>query len=147
MKKNPSICRREFVVTGFVGTLGIASGFTLKDPAPVVSVVKIKDDNIGYAVEEAIDLLGGMKNIAGDKHRIMLKPNLVSSDPRCTTKPEVIKALAVLMKRAGREVSIGEGSAAAPGFNITEEEIFHTKDPKAWTLSPGGLVRRWTYLF
>jgi len=128
--KHQTISRREFVVTGFVGTLGIASGFTLYDPAPVVSVVKIKDDNIGYAVEEAIDLLGGMKKITRNKHRIMLKPNLVTSDPRCTTNPEVIKALAVLMKNAGKEVSIGEGSAAAPGFNATEEGIFYTKDPK-----------------
>ena len=125
-----TISRREFVVTGFVGTLGIASGFTLYDPAPVVSVVKIKDDKIGYAVEEAIDLLGGMKKITRNKHRIMLKPNLVTSDPRCTTNPEVIKALAVLMKNAGKEVSIGEGSAAAQGFNVTEEGIFYTKDPK-----------------
>ena len=125
-----TISRREFVVTGFVGTLGIASGFTLYDPAPVVSVVKIKDDNIGYAVEEAIDLLGGMKKITRNKHRIMLKPNLVTPDPRCTTNPEVIKALAVLMKNAGKEVSIGEGSAAAQGFNVIEETLYHTKDPK-----------------
>jgi uncharacterized protein (DUF362 family) len=59
----------------------------------------------------------------------MLKPNLVSSNPNATTKPEVIEALARLMISAGKEVSIGEGSAAAPGFNVTEEEILHTKDP------------------
>jgi uncharacterized protein (DUF362 family) len=130
MKAHQTINRREFVVTGFVGTLGIASGFTLKDPAPVVSVVKIKDDNIAYAIEESIDLLGGIKNITQGKNRIMLKPNLVMPDPKCTTNPEVIKALAMLMKNAGKEVSIGEGSMAAPGFNATEAGYFYTKDPK-----------------
>ncbi len=128
--KFKTFTRREFVVTGSVGTLAIASGFTFLKTAPVVSVVRIENGNIHYAVEKALDLLGGIEDITKNKHRIMLKPNLVSSDPRSTTKPEVIKALAVIMKDAGKEVSIGEGSAAAPGFNAIEEEIFYTKDPK-----------------
>ena len=117
MKKQKNISRREFVITGAVGTLAIASGFSLAATPPVVSVVRIKDDNIAFAVEEAIELLGGIEEVARDKQRIMLKPNLVSPDPRITTKPEVIRALAELMLKAGKEVSIGEGSAAAPGFN------------------------------
>ncbi len=129
MKRKKNISRWEFVITGVAGSLGIASGFTFADPDPVVSVVKIKDDNVSYAVEEAIDLLGGIDAVARDKQRIMLKPNLVSPDPRCTTKPEVVKALASIMKNAGREVFIGEGSAAAPGFNVNEEGIHFSKDP------------------
>ena len=129
MKKSKEISRREFVITGVVGTLGIASGFTFADPAAVVSVVKIKDDNIAYAVQEAIDLLGGIEEVARDKQRIMLKPNLVSPDPRCTTKPEVIRALAEMMIKAGKDVSIGEGSAAAPGFNADEEGVHFSTDP------------------
>jgi len=129
MIKQKHISRREFVVTGVIGTLGIASGFTFTDPNPVVSVVRIKDDQIGLAVEEAIELLGGIEEVCRDKQRIMLKPNLVGPDPRCTTKPEVVKALAILMKNAGREVCIGEGSAAAPGFNADEEGVHFSKDP------------------
>ncbi len=129
MKKHKHISRREFVVISVAGTLGIASGFTFADPAPVVSVVKIRDDNIALAVKEAIDLLGGIEEVTRDKQRIMLKPNLVGPDPRCTTKPEVIQALAELMLKAGREVSIGEGSAAAPGFNADEEGLHFSKDP------------------
>jgi uncharacterized protein (DUF362 family) len=123
------ISRREFVITGTIGTLGIAAGFSFADPLAVVSIVKIKEDRIGAAVEEAIELLGGIDAVAGDKQRIMLKPNLVAPDPRCTTKPEVIKALAVLMKDAGKEVMIGEGSAASPGFNVDEEGVHFTRDP------------------
>ncbi len=128
--KHRTFTRRDFVVTGSVGTLAIASGFTFLKTAPVVSVVRIENGNIHEAVEKALDLLGGIKEIAENKHRIMLKPNLVTSDPRSTTNPEVIKALAIIMKEAGKEVSIGEGSAAAPGFNSTEEGTYYTKDPK-----------------
>ena len=56
--KNHHISRREFVITGFIGTLGIASGFTFREARPVVSVVRIKGKKIAYAVEHAIDLLG-----------------------------------------------------------------------------------------
>jgi uncharacterized protein (DUF362 family) len=129
MKKHRDFTRREFVLTGVAGTLGIASGFTFSDPAPVVSIVRIKEDNIALAVEESIDLLGGIHDVTLDKQRIMLKPNLVGPDPRCTTNPEVIRALAVLMKNAGKEVSIGEGSAAAPGFNSDAEGDHFSKDP------------------
>ena len=129
MKDSSHISRREFVITGMAGTLAIASGFAWADPDPVVSVVRIRDDDVATAVKEAIDLLGGIEEVTRDKQRIMLKPNLVSPDPRCTTKPEVIRALAELMLQAGKEVSIGEGSAAAPGFNADEEGVHFSKDP------------------
>ncbi|MFC2090956.1 DUF362 domain-containing protein [Bacteroidota bacterium] len=124
------ISRREFVILGSVGSLAIASGSLFSSGSPVVSVVKIKKKNVKAAVEEAIDLLGGIDEVARNKHRIMLKPNLVNNDPRATTNPEVIRALAKLMKKAGKVVSIGEGSAAAPGFNADEEGVYKTTDPK-----------------
>lgn len=124
-----TITRREFVITGAVGTLGLASGFAWSDQAPAVSVVKIKNDDIGSAVREAIDLLGGIDELTREKQRIMLKPNLVSPDPRCTTNPEVIRALIQIMNQAGKEVSIGEGSACASGFNADIEGLCCSKDP------------------
>ena len=117
-------------MTGSVGTLAIATGLTFSNTTPVVSVVRIKNGRIASAVEEAIDLLGGMEEVLGTRQKIMLKPNLVGPDPKYTTKPDVIKALAVMMKDAGREVCIGEGSAWAPGFNATEEGIYYTRDPE-----------------
>lgn len=121
--------RREFVITGALGTLSLASGMNFSSSKPVVSVVRIKNGDSGQAVEEAIQLLGGIGKITAGKQRIMLKPNLVGPDPRSTTKPEVIRALAELMIREGKEVCIAEGSAAAPGFNMSEEGVFYTKDP------------------
>ena len=57
MKSHKKISRREFVITGAVGTLGIAFGFTLASTSPVVSVVKIKDDNILQASRMLKDII------------------------------------------------------------------------------------------
>jgi uncharacterized protein (DUF362 family) len=95
-------------------------------PKPVVGIVKIRNGKIDSAVEQAIELLGGMRAITLGKERIMLKPNLVSPLPHATTKPAVIRTLARLMKAANKDVSIGEGSAAAAPFNAQGTEVFRT---------------------
>jgi uncharacterized protein (DUF362 family) len=138
------ISRRDFLKTVVIGSSGILAAcvpqlmetptalpvtVTPAPARPVVSIVRIKNYNTGAAVEEAIQLLGGMETVAASKERIMLKPNLASNDPRSTTKPEVIHALATLMKKAGKVVSIGEGSAAADGFNAVAGKIYRLKDP------------------
>jgi uncharacterized protein (DUF362 family) len=79
-------------------------------------------------VEEAIDLLGGIETVARGKERIMLKPNLVAESPYFTTKPSVVRALAELMQRSGREVLIGEGSASADGFNVKDGVTYRTRN-------------------
>lgn len=134
--KSRNLSRREFLHQ----TMSLAAGVTVASltarpwdllfamEKPVVSVVKIKNDDIPYAVEKAIDLIGGIETVTKGKDRIMLKPNLVSPDPKATTKPEVIKTLAQLMKKAGKEVSIGEGSAAAPDFNVKGNMVCRTKN-------------------
>jgi len=118
--------RREFLLTGAAVAAGTAAG-SKAAPKPVVSVVRIKNDKIGMAVEEAIDLLGGMGRVTKGKHSMMLKPNLVSTQASATTKREVIRTLAQLMQKAGKQVSIGEGSAAAPKFNVVGMEVFRTR--------------------
>jgi uncharacterized protein (DUF362 family) len=124
--ERPRPSRREFLLTG----AALAAGGTAlaKQPArPVVSIVRIKNDNVAAAVEEAIDLLGGIKHITKGRQSVMLKPNLVSADPKMTTKPEVVRTIAQLMQRAGKQVSIGEGSAAAPKFNVVGTQTFRTR--------------------
>ncbi len=120
MKK---INRREFIKSLAVNgaalslpNLAFASGKSLISTLdkPVVSVVQIEKGNIDYAVRKAIDLIGGITHITAGKERILLKPNLVSQEPSDVTKPSVIKTLAQIMIEAGKEVSIGEGSAAGP---------------------------------
>jgi uncharacterized protein (DUF362 family) len=99
----------------------------LTAPRQVVSIVKVKDDRIDYAVEQAVDLLGGISQVAKRFRKIMLKPNLVFDNPDCTTKPVVIKTLAQLMQKAGKEVCIGEASAAAAGINADANGVYFSR--------------------
>jgi uncharacterized protein (DUF362 family) len=94
----------------------------------VVSIARIRKGRIDLAVEEAIELLGGITQVTLGKQKIMLKPNLVSDSKRSTTNLEVIRTLAQLMQGAGKEVLIGEGSACATGYNIIKGEVYRTKD-------------------
>jgi len=138
--KNHCHSRRKFIKTTAAAAIGSAtlgvkmglgqqlnSQLSVLSEKHIVSIVRIKNGKINNAVEEAVDLLGGIQEVTRGKESIMLKPNLVTNDPNCTTKPEVIKTLAQLMKGAGKEVLIGEGSAAMVGFNATiEGEVFRT---------------------
>jgi len=125
--------RRDFIKSAGGITLGAFGGlsFTLsgksKSEFPVVSIVRIKKNHIDYAVEKAIDLLGGLNTITKNKDHIMLKPNLLAESPKFTTKPTVIRALVRLMKNAGKEVWIGEGSAAGSGFNFKGNKQYRTR--------------------
>jgi uncharacterized protein (DUF362 family) len=102
--------------------------FTGNEPkTAVVSIARIRNGSIDLAVEEAIALLGGISSDTAGKHRIMLKPNLVTEDPRSTTKPEVVRTLARLMKDAGKDVLIGEGSACATDYNVIGGVAYRTK--------------------
>lgn len=85
---------------------------------PLVSVVKVNPKwshgkGIDYATSKALDLIGGVGEVTRGKTRILLKPNLVSHEPSDTTNPPVIEALVNLMKKAGKDVSIGEAGAAS----------------------------------
>lgn len=141
--KKKELSRREFLKTSLgiaagtmsmsiLGCSGEGSGLPFpiveETKTDVVSVVKIRGDQIGMAVEEAIDLLGGIEEVTRGKQRIMLKPNLVGESAVYTTKPAVIKSLAGLMLNAGKEVLIGEGSATGTGFNLINGKTYWTKD-------------------
>jgi uncharacterized protein (DUF362 family) len=120
------LSRREFLLT----TTALASPLNAgakSGPKPVVSIVRIQNDNIAKAVEKAIDLLGGIRHVTKGVNTVMLKPNLVSTQREATTKLAVVRALAQTMQRAGKEVSIGEGSAAAPNFNVRGTAIYRTR--------------------
>jgi uncharacterized protein (DUF362 family) len=106
----------------------ITGDYGMQWGSAVVSIARIKNGRIDLAVEEAIALLGGINAVTVGKQKIMLKPNLVSENPQSTTNPEVIRKLAQLMKDAGKDVSIGEGSATATGYNVIKGVYYRTKN-------------------
>jgi uncharacterized protein (DUF362 family) len=120
------LSRREFLLTSAALTSAIQAG-AKAGAKPVVSIVRIQNDNVAFAVEKAIDLLGGIKRVTKGVNTVMLKPNLVSTQAEATTKLAVVRTLAETMQRAGKEVSIGEGSAAAPKFNVLATGIYRTR--------------------
>ena len=131
MEPKLAICRtrREFLSGAAVSVLtGTLASCHAAEARPVVSVVRIRKGNIEAAVEEAIELLGGMAAITRGKERIMLKPNLLASIPEATTKLPVMRALVRLMRSAHKDISIGEGSSAAAPFNVRNDQTFRTSD-------------------
>ncbi len=127
------LSRRGFLKAGVSAAACYPLGWSgvrrlLAEERPVVAITAVKNDRIAFAVEEAIDLLGGIETIARGKTRVILKPNLVAESRDFTTKPEVIGALARLMKAAGKDVVIAEGSAAASGFNAKDGMSYRTSD-------------------
>jgi len=119
--------RRDFIKKSTTAALGLATACSTSTEKPVVSIVRIENGKTENAVGKALDLLGGIKTVTKGKDSILLKPNLVTESPTCTTNPAVIRALATLMKNAGKEVRIGEGSAVATGFNIKDGVAFRTR--------------------
>jgi uncharacterized protein (DUF362 family) len=120
------ISRRDFLKASLAGSSALLAacipqlaGCCVSQAKPVVSIVENYD--ISTAVEEAIDLLGGIGAILAGKQTIMLKPNLVTDNSRCTTNPKVVQALVQLIQAHGKEILIGEGSAAVYGYNVTED--------------------------
>ena len=101
--------RREFLSRAAVSVLpGALASCRAAESRPVVGVVRIRKGAIDAAVEEAIDLLGGMAAITRGKERIMLKPNLVAPLPEATTKLPVMRALVRVLRGAHKDVSIGD---------------------------------------
>ena len=104
------------------------------EPKPVVSIAKIERGDFTTAVAQAIDLLGGVETVMAGKQSILLKPNLHVNLHDVTTNPKVVQALAALMRSAGKDVLIGEGSALAPGFTMTGTTT-HFAQGKTWRVN------------
>jgi uncharacterized protein (DUF362 family) len=128
--------RREFlrrveaaILAAAAAPLARTALLSANEAKQVVSIVERQDGDTTRAVEQAIDLLGGIAALTEGKTAIMLKPNLVSNAFSDTTDRAVVRALALLLKTANKEVCIGEGSAAAaPGFNVINGECYRTRD-------------------
>ena len=90
-----------------------------------VSIVRCPDyerEKVFDSVKRAIDLIGGINAFVKPGSKVLLKPNLLSPHPPedcVTTHPEVIRAVARLVKEAGGVVWLGD-SPGGYGKNIDE---------------------------
>ncbi len=107
-----TIGRRDFIKTSAGAGLTLAMGKALaaasagaaKARAPVVGV-GISDD-YGRATAKAVGLAGGIKRFVPKGAKVALLPNVQSRHPGSFTKPEVLRAVIGLCKKAGaREIN------------------------------------------
>jgi uncharacterized protein (DUF362 family) len=105
-----TIGRRDFFKKSAQAGLTLALGRTLaaaSGRAAKASVVAVGIcDDYGQAVVKAVSLLGGIKKFVPKGARVALLPNVQSRHPGSFTKPEILRAVIRLCKKAGaKEVS------------------------------------------
>jgi len=95
-----------FVIGGALGSSARAdSAFASSDPRPDVAVVTGGD--YGKNTIKAIETLGGMEKFVPKNSRVALLPNVQSRHPGAFTKPEIVRSVIRLCKRAGaKEVNL-----------------------------------------
>lgn len=74
---------------------------------------------VQVAITKGLDLLGGVRQFAGDDEKIVLKPNILSgesSEKNISPHPEVFRAIAKAFKQTGAHLSFGD----SPGFGSPE---------------------------
>ncbi len=112
-----------------------------------VSIVKCLDYDTAKvydAVKKALDLLGGMDAYVKPGMKVLLKPNLLSErvpEDGVDTHPEVVRAAARLVRRAGAIPYIGD-SPGGYGKNI--EDIFERSGMKRIADEEGIELKRFT---
>ncbi len=94
----------------------------LRNNQPVVAKARA-NGNIRLAVEQAITLMGSLKQAIGRGDRVFLKPNFNSPDPfPASTDLAFLQAMIELILEAGGEVTIGESSG---GVWRPTRRVFH----------------------
>ena len=78
-----------------------------------VAIVKVTEQRIDEALEQMVEMLGGLDDIVPTGSRVLVKPNFVfPPTDRGITHPELIEAVVRLVSEtASKEILIGEGSA------------------------------------
>ena len=98
-----------------------------------VSIVRCADyetANVFNAVKKAVDLIGGVDSFVKPGMKVLLKPNLLSARPpedAVDTHPEVVRAVARLVKGAGGILSLGDSPG---GYGTNIDEILETSGIK-----------------
>jgi uncharacterized protein (DUF362 family)/Pyruvate/2-oxoacid:ferredoxin oxidoreductase delta subunit len=92
----------------------------------IVQCADYQQDNVDRAVQESLDLLGGIGCYVRPGARVLIKPNLITvrrPDEAATTHPAVVKALVQVMQAAGGLVTIAD-SPGGPFSHKRLEEIY-----------------------
>ena len=100
--------------------------------------------NVYEAVRKALDLIGGIGSFVRPGMKVLLKPNMLSphkAEDAVTTHPEVVRAVARLVKEAGGIVSLGD---APGGYGYNIDEILETSGIKKVADEEGIEIKKFT---
>ena len=99
------IGRREFLRASAGAGLGLALGGTLGASSGAAAKASVVGVGIGpdgaAAAAKAVALLGGMKKFVSKGARVALLPNVQSRHPGSFTKPEILRAVIRMCRKAG----------------------------------------------
>jgi uncharacterized protein (DUF362 family) len=99
------IGRREFLKTSAGAGLALAVGRPLAASSGAAAKAPVIGVGIGSdgeaAAMKAVQLLGGMKAFVPKKARVALLPNVQSRHPGSFTKPEILRAVIRMCRKAG----------------------------------------------
>lgn len=78
-----------------------------------VSIVRVKDQDTYSALENAVELIGGLSDIISSKSRILIKPNMVMgpTERGITSSVTLEAVLRLISDMSPKSIAIGEGSA------------------------------------
>lgn len=121
------ISRREFIKRQTQNGLFLAAtasglvipklGFALADPD-----IGVAKGDAGAATRAAVDLIGGIKTVVKQGHRVLIKPNMSfarTPEAASNTHPDVVAAVAAMCKEAGAARVMILDHTLAPGKACT----------------------------
>jgi len=97
---------------------------------PKVSIVRCSNyysASVLEATEKSIDLIGGITNYVRPGSKVLLKPNLLmAKEPEfgVTTHPEVVRAVARILKKINCQVFIGDGHGVLGNHIVDTGEVY-----------------------
>ena len=99
------------------GTTGTGTGSTIGASSQAL-VGLVRDSDLGKAVRDAVDLVGGLPDLTGKT--VLLKPNLNSNEgPPTSPNPEVVRA-AIRMVKARGAIRVIVGDRSNPSYDTIQ---------------------------
>jgi uncharacterized protein (DUF362 family) len=98
----------------------------MASPVPPVSLLRASDYQqpaLSQCLEMLLQPLGGMAAVVKPGDRVLLKPNLLTgSNPtgECTTRPELVAAVATLVQQVGGQPFLGDSPAFGSALGVAK---------------------------
>ncbi len=107
-----------------------AQGGTVGARVSIIRCEGYEQDKVSSSVRRAIEMLGEVRNAISPGMKVLLKPNLLSArrpEEGVDTHPEVVRAVARIVKDAGAHVWVGDSPG---GYGTDADRVFEVSGMK-----------------